>query len=320
LALGAVMLVVTGGFAVNRSVSWEWSVQWMKMAIIFPLLIFGAVRDRKAFNAVLVAHMLGAFWWGWDAWNDPKREAGRLVGIGSGDTEDDNAAAAHLLTVLPFTLILLLTEKNKRIRIPALVAAPFVINTLILCNSRGAIVGVAAALMASVVLIRTGYRMRIAGAGVAVMVAFFALADQQFISRQQTTTQATDGSSQERLASWRGGMNLALDRPFGAGGRGFHLLSPIYIADIVANHDGELRAPHNTYVMVWCLNGGSPACSAIWRYMVRPSSCCNESRNGPRQRRPASSIGARYRSSSQSSRTWSHACSVTVSTLRLGTG
>lgn len=250
LALGITMVVVTGVFAVNRDVSWSWAVQWMKMGVIFPLLIVGSVRDRRALNAVLVAHMLGAFWWGWDAYNDPKREAGRLVNIGSGDTLDDNSAAAHLLTVLPFTLVLLLTEKNKHIRIPALIAAPFVINTLILCNSRGATVGIAAGLLAAVALVRSGYRTRLAGAGVAVALSFFLLADEQFITRQQTTTQATDNSSQERLASWRGGIRLALERPFGSGGRGFHLLSPQYIPEIVAAHGGDMRAPHNTFVMV----------------------------------------------------------------------
>ena len=208
------------------------------------------MRDRKTLNAVIVVHMLGALWWGWDAYNDPKRAAGRLVNVGSGDSLDDNAAAAHLLTVLPFTLILLLSEKNKYVRIPALLAAPFVVNTLILCNSRGASVGAVAALLAALPLVRSGYRVRLVWAVIGVLVLFFALADQQFITRQQTTTQGTDNSSQERLASWRGGMRLAMEHPFGTGGRGFHLLSPRYIPDIVGAHGGQPRAPHNTYVMV----------------------------------------------------------------------
>jgi O-antigen ligase len=193
--------------------------------------------------------MLGAFWWGYEAWRDPHREESRLMQVGSGDTLNDNAASAHLLTVLPFILIYLLTEKDKRLRAVALVALPFVINTIILCNSRGSMVGMLAATSASVFLIRTGRRLRLGGVLVGMVAAFFLLADPQFIERQQTTANyQEDGSAQQRLTTWRAGWRFIQDRPFGAGGRGFHLLSPIYIPDIVEAHDGEPRAPHNTWV------------------------------------------------------------------------
>ncbi len=79
------------------------------------------------------------------------------------------------------------------------------------------------------------------------------LADQQFLDRQQTTTNyEEDGSAQQRLTTWKAAFRLVQDRPLGAGGRGFHLLSPIYIPDIVEEHRGDLRAPHNTWVMVPC--------------------------------------------------------------------
>jgi O-antigen ligase len=77
------------------------------------------------------------------------------------------------------------------------------------------------------------------------------LADTAFWTRQQTTTSyQEDSTAQQRLESWRGGFELVKDHPFGTGGRGYHLLSGTYIAEIVASHDGEPRAPHNTYVMV----------------------------------------------------------------------
>lgn len=251
LALLAVMLLVTPTVAIDSAVSWNWMVQWVKMAIIFPMLVVGVVRTRNAFNLFVVAHMLGAFWWGWEAWNDPKRVASRLVNIGSGDSLDDNSASAHLLTVLPFIVIYLLTEKDKRLRAVALIALPFVVNTLILCNSRGAMVGLAAALTASVFLVRSGYRTRLVGGGIGMVATILLLADPQFIARQQTTSNyQEDGSATERLTTWKGGYQLVIDRPFGTGGRGFHLLSPIYIPDIVEAHDGDPRAPHNTWVMV----------------------------------------------------------------------
>jgi O-antigen ligase len=80
---------------------------------------------------------------------------------------------------------------------------------------------------------------------------FFALADPEFISRQQTTTNfEQDGSAQSRLSTWRGSLDLFRDYPLGAGGRGFALLSPQYIPDVVAANNGQRRAPHNTVVLI----------------------------------------------------------------------
>jgi O-antigen ligase len=100
-------------------------------------------------------------------------------------------------------------------------------------------------------LIRTGYRSRVVGATIGLSLTLFFLADDQFITRQQTTADyREDNSAQERLQSWLGAVHLVEDHPLGAGGRGFHLLSPIYIPEIVEAHGGDLRAPHNTFAML----------------------------------------------------------------------
>ncbi len=253
LALGAVMLFVTFTVSVDTGTSWNWMVQWVKMAIIFPLLVVGVIRSRNAFNLFVVTNFLGAFWWGWQAWVDPKREQSRLLNIGSGDTLNDNCGRGASRGAPPFAIIYLLTEKDKRLRGVALVATPFIMNTIILCNSRGATVALIVAMAAGFVLIRNRYRLRMVAGAVAVAASVFMLADQQFLDRQQTTTDyEEDGSAQQRLTTWNAAYRLVKDRPLGAGGRGFHLLSPIYIPDIVEAHRGDLRAPHNTWVMVPC--------------------------------------------------------------------
>jgi len=257
LSLNVLMVLVTAALAVAPLLSQHWTIQWTKLALIVPLLMIGSVRTRGQFNLYVAANMLGALWWGYDAWVDPDREAGRLMNIGSGDSLHDNAASVHLLTILPLAAVYVAVEKDRWLRGLALVALPFIINTLILCNSRGAMVGILASGAVGVMLIRRGYRVRFAAAGLAGLLAFFMLADDDFIRRQQTTADyETDGSAQGRLATWQGGYNLVVDRPLGTGGRGFHVLSPQYIPDVVANYEGrrggvvEGRAPHNTYVMV----------------------------------------------------------------------
>ena len=245
-----VMVGVTFTTAIDQDESVEWVTDWSKMALIFPMLAAGVLRTRQAFNAFVSAHVLGALWWGWEAYRDPKRVAGRLVSIGSGDSLQDNAAAAHLVTTLPFALVYAITEKSPPLRALGIVATPFIINTLILCNSRGSMVGLGVAVVAGIGLIKTGYRLRTVVAGIGMLLAVLLLADEQFIRRQQTTADPQDNSAQGRLVTWRGAWELMKDYPLGTGGRGFHLLSPRYIPEIVEAHGGDLRAPHNTYAMV----------------------------------------------------------------------
>jgi len=251
LSLQGLMVIVTVLFAVAPAQSQNWTIQWGKLALIVPLLMIGSVRTRDQFNLYVAANMIGALWWGYDAWVDPHRVAGRLVRIGSGDSLNDNAASIHLLTILPLTTVYVLAEKDKWLRALAAVALPFIVNTLILCNSRGATVALLVSGGAGLLLVRPGYRLRFAGVALAAVVGFFLLADATFIRRQQTTTNyETNGSAQGRLQAWKGAANLVQDHPFGTGGRGFHVLSPIYAPEVTESTGGEGRAPHNTYVMV----------------------------------------------------------------------
>jgi O-antigen ligase len=226
--------------------------------ILFHGIIVGTLRSEKAFDWFVAVHMLGATWWGWEAYRDPVRQAGRLMNIGSGDSLGDNAAALHLLTVIPFALFYLLIHKDKWMRGLALLTLPFVANAIILCNSRGAMIGLLFAGAVTIMISRLGHRLRGVGAALALALTFYVLADPEFIERQQTTARyEQDGSAIGRIESWAGGLRLILDHPFGAGGAGYVLLSPIYIPAIV-DEAGDLRAPHNTIILVaseWGLPG-----------------------------------------------------------------
>jgi putative inorganic carbon (hco3(-)) transporter len=182
-----------------------------------------------------------------------------MEGIGSGDTLNSNLLAAHLLTTIPLAVIFAAMKKKPLwMRAVAVVSTPLIVNLLILSNSRGATLGLAAAGAAAFALIRSGLRKHIVVAGLAGGLMLLVLADQQFIERQQSTGSATDNSAQARLDLWRGASGLIADYPFGAGGRGFHVLSPRYIPELIESNDGEGRSAHNTYIQVtaeWGLQG-----------------------------------------------------------------
>jgi putative inorganic carbon (hco3(-)) transporter len=246
----AVLMVLVSPMAVDSSRSWELFQSYLKF-ILFHGLIVATIRTAWAFDAFVLVHMLGAGWWGWEVYVDPKREASRLYNIGSGDTLGDNKAAVHLLSVIPFTLIYPLIHKDKRLKGIAAVVAPFVINALILCNSRGSTVGMLVAMAVAFVTTKPGHRLKAFGSGLALVGLFYVLADPEFIARQQTISNyQEDSSAQGRIESWEGGVNLIMDYPLGSGGGGYDRLSPIYIRDVVLAHDGNERAPHNTLVLV----------------------------------------------------------------------
>jgi O-antigen ligase len=248
IGLLLVMLLVTPLTAVNRTLSWDRTVSFSKL-LLFHGLIVGTVRTELAFDAVAAIHMAGAGWWGWEAYTNPKRTAGRLQNVGSGDTLGDNGTAAHLLTVIPFIAVYLVVSRKKRLQSLAFLVAPFVLNTFILCNSRGALLGLIAAAGAAVWLTKSGNRVRMIGAGVALVAGLYVLADPQFLARQEPVNYEEDSSAVGRLEAWRGSLDLIQDYPFGAGGQGFWELSPIYVPDLV-ERSHERRDPHNTLVLV----------------------------------------------------------------------
>ena len=134
----------------------------------------------------------------------------------------------------------------------------FIVNVFILCNSRGATVGLLAMGAAAIILVGKGRRTKLLGVAAAGLVALLALADHRYLERQQTTVDHQDGSSQGRLEAWQAGVKFIRDHPFGAGGRAFHILSPKYIPDIVEEHGGEERSVHNTFLQLgaeWGIQG-----------------------------------------------------------------
>lgn len=256
LALGVNMLFVST-WAVSPGESWGATLAYWKLIALYGVII-GVVRTLHAFDAFIAMHIAGSAWWGWEAFINPQRSGGRLLNVGSADTLSDNLAAAHLLTVLPFVAVFLFTSiSNRRYRWLAAIGAPLIINVFILCNSRGATVGLGVMFLAALILGRRGQRLKLAGIALAGVVAFLALADTQFIERQQTTTNY-EAEGIERFMSWQGGIRLIEDHPLGVGGKGYHNLSFYYIPQVVDAHDGQRRAPHNTYVLIsseWGLQG-----------------------------------------------------------------
>jgi hypothetical protein len=257
LVLLGLNTVVVTAWAFQQARSWLFTVTFLKLILIY-VLIPAAVRTPANFEIFGAVHVAGATYWGYKAWDDPKRTAGRLEEVGGPDTQNDNLAAAHLATVIPFVALYVLTLRRKFPRVAAAIGGAFIVNVFILCNSRGAMLGLLTAGFAAVVLAGKGRRIRLIGVGLAGALAFLLLADPEFIARQQTTADPQDSSALSRLEMWRAGAEMIRDYPLGGGGRAFHILSPRYLPNLLEQEQVDERSAHNTYVQLgtdWGVQG-----------------------------------------------------------------
>jgi probable O-glycosylation ligase (exosortase A-associated) len=249
-------MLVTSTMAVVKDQSLDKTVELIKLAILY-LLITKTIRTKEHFHYLILIQIVGVFLWGWTAFENPKRVDGRLTGIGGPDSIRDNGTAAHLLAIFPFIGVVFLEGKMWE-KVVCLVAAAFALNAFVLCNSRGAFVGLLLTGLYTLLITQGRLRRKMVVGLSMGAVLFYGLMDPQFIERQRTIQNyEEDGSASSRIELWKGGLNLIKDYPLGVGGGGYDALSPVYAAEIVEAYGNE-RTAHNTYVLVaseWGLPG-----------------------------------------------------------------
>lgn len=251
LFLVTAFAITISPLAVWPEKSWEKITDLSKIAILY-FLIIQIVRTQEHLRWLMIIQIVGVTWWGWDAFTNPHRSAGRLIGIGGPDSYNDNAASAHLVAVLPLMAAVYLTGKRWE-KYLCIIGTPLVLNTFILCNSRGGLMGLAGVGIGALLLTSGKLRWQTLLGMIVGVGLLYVMADQQFLERQQTIqAYEEDASATSRIDSWKGALELVGDHPFGVGGGGFNALSPIYIPEIVEAHEGELRDVHNTFLTAAC--------------------------------------------------------------------
>jgi putative inorganic carbon (HCO3(-)) transporter len=238
--------IVTYFFSVAPERSWEYTFDLAKLNVLY-FLVLQIVRTKEHFRYLILIQIIGVFLWGLEAFDNPKRVAGRLYSIGGPDSLNDNHAASQLLAILPFIGVVFLYGKRWE-KVLCAVAAPFVLNVFILCNSRGAFIGLLVTGAAALLFAKGALRWKTLLAMLIAGGVFYNLMDPQFIERQQTIQSPEDQAATDRLESWKAALRLIADHPLGTGGGGFSALSPLYIPEIVEAHEGETRNVHSTYL------------------------------------------------------------------------
>ncbi len=184
--------------------------------------------------------------------------AERLDGVGGPGVDDANTLGM-LLAVGVVLGLAQLTRGPAWSRVFSLLCLPFSLNGLILTQSRGAFLGLAAGGFILALLAPKGDRGKVRLLGALGVIAFLALAQNTFWERINTIGAKEgerDFSAETRIVLAHAQLRMFADHPFGAGHRGTAALSRQYLDVAYLARDRNVpeaqrqRSSHNTTLSV----------------------------------------------------------------------
>jgi O-antigen ligase len=247
--------------ATDRAISLDTYVELLKYTLLFFLLWRG-IEDKRDFRVVLMTMALGAAYIGYEVTINERGSfsRSRLEGVGAPSADTSNGLASLLMLVLPLIGSLFM-NRSLGSKILVVVAAPLALNTLLLCNSRGAFLGLIGAgllyfLLARGAARKEAFRTLLLGA----VVLYLLLGDPDILNRFMTTfvgSEDRDQSAASRLNFWSAGLLMLADYPLGAGGAGFKYVHGAHYLQVL-QVDEPVRSLHNgfmTEVTDWGIQG-----------------------------------------------------------------
>ncbi len=277
LKLQTVLLLLLGGWisitvvtAVLPDVSGEMYGYYWK-AIAISIVTTGLVIDRRRFRflVMLIAFSIGLL--------GAKRG---LIGLLSGGARyydgpggfmsDNNSFALVLNMILPLLMAIILTEKQKLLRIGAAVVAGLCVATILFTFSRGGLLTLAA--ITPLLIWRSRHRVAVTLVVALALGGFYLWTSdrftQDYVERAQTISDYhEDRSAMGRLNAWHTSWGVFLDYPvFGVGPNNLEVVYRAYSPE-----PDRFRVSHNAYLQILC-ECGLPALllflgaigSAVW--------------------------------------------------------
>jgi O-antigen ligase len=243
-------------WAVDQNTHLEGTVMMSKyLIIIFAMIkLLDTSRSLELFNIMVAA---GCAYFGVLA-REMATSSSRLDGVG-GPGVDDSSTLGTMFAVGAMLAIVQLTRGPIWSRIFCLCTLPFTLNGLILTQSRGAFLGLAAGGAVLALLAPKGDRVKIRLLAAVGVVALLFLAQNTFWQRIDTID-AKDGqrdfSAETRIVLAQAQLKMFKDHPFGAGHRGTAALSRQYLDLSYMARDRSVpiekreRSSHNTTLSV----------------------------------------------------------------------
>ena len=228
--------------------------------VVVMLVAYKLLNTEKLLNIAIWVYLLGAAYVGYYGHSMGRDNRGRLSGIGMIDTSTDSNLAAAALVPAVVLLLYYAWQGNWKTRALVFICSAFVVNVLVLLNSRGAFLGVLAGCSLFVFFMlfsriqKARQRMAAVGIVIAGLSGALYLTDESFWNRMQTLQadeygqRGADGRG--RMHFWFGTFDMIKDYPLGMGVGGYTTVSAIYLDPTQTNYTIERRVPHSTWFQV----------------------------------------------------------------------
>jgi O-antigen ligase len=243
--------IVHFGWSTVPEISVDNYTELMKYVLLY-FLITNAVKNRTDFRIVLMSIALGSAYIGYEVTINERGDfnGSRLEGVGAPAADQANGLASIMLLAIPLSACLFSGGTWVQ-KATAVGATPLALNVLLLCNSRGAflgLIGMGATLLA---LARGATRKNALRTLLVGSVALYALlGDPRILERFATTfvgSEDRDNSAASRMVFWRAGLAMLRDYPLGAGGSAFKEVHAVTYLREVGSVEAA-RSLHNGFL------------------------------------------------------------------------
>ncbi len=227
--------------------------------LLFTIVFGRVVASRRNLQIVLWTFVGGCIYIGHEALNAPPRAfvMGRLEMIGATDFSTTSGAAAYLSAMLPLVGTVFLITPQWRWKIIAAVSGVLTVNTIVMCRTRSAFIGLLAGLLVAFLAAPRVRRYRLHAVIIAAGIGSFALTDDHFWTRMNTIADKqaweSDMATVTRREIWAASIKVLADYPHGIGAGNF----PRVIGKYDPRH--HKRSTHNSIVVCFVelgLQGG----------------------------------------------------------------
>lgn len=218
-----------------------------KVGVFLFMLTHVVTTERELRRLLQFILLSGGAYLAWEAFTAPDRDYqnGRLEGIGGPDFEDSNFAAAHFVVMGILAGTFLLTKGPLLVRAGYLLVGALVANAVVLTQSRGAFLGIAAAGTAAFFLADGRTRLYICLLLPLVAWGGYRVTDDKFRERMTTIVaegDERDDSAGNRLLLWRAALDMFQDYPLGVGVGNYYSTVGLYRFELTG------RDAHSTYM------------------------------------------------------------------------
>jgi len=256
LVIITLLYCVVQFYAIAKDYHWIAVVDYIKLvAVLF--LAYNLIDTPKKLEIAIWMYLIGCTYIGWEAYSVGRNADGRVEGIGTVDSPDANGFAAAIAPAVCFVLYFIAIAP-MRYKILAAIMGVWIVNGLVLINSRGAFLGVVAGcgllLFYLLFSVSQSTKQRLLALCIVLggLGGALYLTDDVFWERMNTLTELEDESKSgsHRYRMWLSAIDLAEDYPGGVGARGFQTLSPIYVDPSLFSRGQTQKAVHSSWFQV----------------------------------------------------------------------